>query len=111
VWIAYSAGILLGFAMAYLWPIILRRAVSEGRIGLENAVSACQGLAKVLVLISLGYLMMLPLLGVKLPERQYYFAGVTSLTVILVTIPLAALGVAVGLFLHYRARDVVGPVS
>jgi hypothetical protein len=111
VWIAYSAGILLGFAMAYLWPSILRRAVSEGRMGFEKAVSACRGLAKVLVLISLGYLMMLPLLGVKVPERQYYFTGVASLTVILVTLPLAAIGVAVGIFLHYRAREIVRPMS
>jgi hypothetical protein len=79
---------------------------------LEKAVSTCRGLGKVLVLISLGYLLMLPLLIIAtVPERQYYFTGVTSSTVVCVTVLLAAIGISAGFYLYQRARELVGSVS
>jgi hypothetical protein len=77
-------------------------------MGLEKAASACQGLGKLLVFLNVGYLLMLPLLGVTVPEWEYYFTGVASPIVICVTILLATIGISVGLFLYRRAREVVG---
>jgi mannose/fructose/N-acetylgalactosamine-specific phosphotransferase system component IIC len=107
VWFLYSAGVLLGFALAYLWPAALQRAVLKHTMGLEKAVSACKGLAKVLIFVSLGYAAMLPLLDDRTNLRRYFFAGLSSSVVVCVTLALSAIGVGIGLLLFRRTDSII----